>query len=89
MNMQMVLDITEKTITVAALAAAPLLITSIVVGVLINIFQTVTQLRDTSISFVPKAAVSAIVLAMTLSWGLNLQIEFCIQIFRMIGEVNK
>lgn len=89
MNVQMVLDLTQKTILVAALAAAPMLLTSMVVGVVINILQTVTQIRDMSLTFVPKVAVAAVVLALTLPWALNLQIEFCADMLRTLGTLNK
>lgn len=89
MTIQTVLDLTEKTISVAAIASAPMLVTSIIVGVVINIIQTVTQIRDTSLSFVPKVAAAAVVTVITLPWALNIQIEFCVTIFRMMGEVNR
>jgi flagellar biosynthetic protein FliQ len=83
MTIQMALDLTEKTVWVAGLASLPMLATAIIVGVVINVVQAVTQIRDQSLTFVPKAAVALIVLAITMPWVLNLDMEFFVEIIRM------
>lgn len=88
MNMQMVLDLTQKTILIATMAAAPILLTAIIVGVLINILQTVTQIKDMSLTFVPKAAIAALVLTFTMPWALSMQIEFCVSIYQILGSLR-
>ncbi len=88
MNLQMVLDLTQKTIFIAALSAAPILLTAIIVGVLINILQTVTQIKDMSLTFVPKAAIAAVVMVLAMPWALTMQIEFCIHVFQVLGSIR-
>lgn len=88
MTFQMVLDITYKALTTAALAAAPMLITAVVVGVAINIVQSVTQIRDMSLSFVPKLIVAGIVTALSLPWSLQLLVEYTVDVYRLMAQMG-
>ena len=49
-----VLDITRDAIFSIIIAAAPLLIISLVVGLIVSIFQTVTSIQEQTLTFVPK-----------------------------------
>ena len=50
----LIYSITKKAITTALLVAGPVLIVSMVVGLLISIFQAVTQIQEQTLTFVPK-----------------------------------
>ncbi len=54
MNEQAVLDIASEAIWCVILVSAPLLIISLLVGLLISIFQTVTSIQEQTLTFVPK-----------------------------------
>lgn len=54
MNEQAVLDIASEAIWSVILASGPLLIISLLVGLLISIFQTVTSIQEQTLTFVPK-----------------------------------
>ena len=66
-----VLDIAQEAIYLIIICAAPLLLISLVVGLLISIFQTVTSIQEQTLTFVPK--IVAVFLGMMLfgSWILN------------------
>lgn len=66
-----VLDIAREAIYMMILCSAPLLIISLVVGLIISIFQTVTSIQEQTLTFVPK--IIAVFLGMMLfgSWILN------------------
>ncbi len=87
MTPQMALDLMYRAIIVAAKMSAPVLITAIVVGVLINIIQTVTSIRDMSLTFVPKAVIAVVVMAFTLPWGLGVMQAFFEEMYMMFGAV--
>jgi flagellar biosynthesis protein FliQ len=63
MNSDLALRLTSEMIWVAVLVAAPILGIILLVGVLVSIFQVVTQIQEMSLAFVPKliAAVACIV----------------------------
>ena len=88
MNLQMVLDLTQKTIFIAALSAAPVMLTAIIIGVLINILQTITQIKDMSLTFVPKAAIAAVVMLLAAPWALTKQVEFCVHVFQVLSTIQ-
>ncbi len=71
MTEQDILDIFNEMIWVIIKTAAPLLIVSLLVGLIISIFQTVTSIQEQTLTFVPKLL--CIFLAMMLfgSWMLN------------------
>lgn len=71
MTPEMALDLTYMVMITSAKISAPFMITAIGMGVLINILQTITQIKDSSLTFVPKLAVSAVVTGLALPWIIN------------------
>ena len=71
MNYYTVLDIARDAIYTILITSAPLLLVSLVVGLIISIFQTVTSIQEQTLTFVPK--IIAVFAAMILcgSWMLN------------------
>jgi flagellar biosynthetic protein FliQ len=55
-----------------ALLVGPLLLTIIVVAVLANVVQTVTQIKDPSLAFVPKVVAATLVLVLAAPWFLQI-----------------
>jgi len=82
------MDLTYLVIVTAAKISAPFLISAVVTGILINIVQTVTQIRDQSLTFVPKLAVAAGVTLLSLSWIMEAMLGFFTQIFQIMSQVN-
>ncbi len=64
--------------------AGPLLVISMMVGILISIIQAATQIHEQTITFVPKLLVIGIILVFSGSSMLELLQEFTTKIFRMI-----
>ena len=60
MNAEQVMEITKEAMLVAFEIAGPLLIISIVVGLLVAIFQAATQIHEQTLTFVPKLLVSKV-----------------------------
>ena len=58
------LELWRQALTLVATLAAPFLITALVVGLVIALFQTATQLQESVLSFVPKLAAALLVLAL-------------------------
>ena len=75
-SQEAVLDIASDTIFTIVLLAAPLLLISLIVGLVISIFQTVTSIQEQTLTFVPKILAVFIGLLILGSWMLNTMIEF-------------
>jgi flagellar biosynthetic protein FliQ len=83
-----VLDIFRQSIYLILIVSAPMLIVSIVVGLLIAIFQATTQIQEQTLAFVPK--IIAIFLSMILfgSWIMRTMIEFTLEIINNIDKLS-
>ena len=64
--------------------SAPVLFASMIVGLLISIFQAATSIQEFTLTFVPKLVVIAIVLVMTLPWMIETMLSFTISLITQI-----
>lgn len=71
------------------LLAGPILIVTMVVGLIISIFQAATSIQEMTLTFVPKAIIVAVVLVLTLPWMFDIMISFTQQIFTEIPSIIK
>lgn len=84
MNQNQVIDLALRALVLAAELAAPLLITSLVVGFAISVFQSITQIQEATLSFVPKAIAVAIALLVCGHWMISEAVSFTHGLFDMI-----
>lgn len=68
---EVVLDIVREAIYLIITTAAPLLLVSLIVGLIVSIFQTVTSIQEQTLTFVPKILAVFITLMIVGSWMLN------------------
>ena len=71
-----VLDIARDAIYTIVIVAAPLLLVSLIIGLIISIFQTVTSIQEQTLTFVPKILAVFITMMLVGSWMMNTMIEF-------------
>jgi flagellar biosynthetic protein FliQ len=62
------LDISQQTVKIILLLGLPSLMVSLVIGVVISIFQAVTQISDASLAFVPKVVIVSMFILISLPW---------------------
>jgi flagellar biosynthetic protein FliQ len=87
MTPETVLDIGVQTMTVTALLAAPLLLSALVVGLLVGMFQAATQINEMTLTFVPKLMVVALVVLVAGPALLNTLLGFTIRLIEGIPEL--
>ena len=87
MNPENVLDITRQALKVSVMLSAPLLLFGLVVGVITNIFQAVTQISETTLQVVPKFAAMLLALVLFSPWMIDVITDFTIQLFESIPNV--
>ena len=88
MDASFVLYLGRHTLETALLLSAPILITCIIVGVLLTLFQAITSLRDMTLTIVPKLlAVGGITLLMG-GWMLEMTLRFTNEMFAYIQSVG-
>ena len=87
MNPAVVIDIGVQALVVAAKLGAPMLVTALVVGFAISVFQSITQIQEVTLSFVPKAVAVAIALVVCGNWMISEMIAFTHVAFDMIPRL--
>lgn len=76
MTPEFVVSIGNNTIEVVLMVGAPLLICTMVVGLLVSIFQAVTQIQEMTMTFVPKIIVVFLALLALLPWMMDIMVRY-------------
>ena len=84
MTPQMVVEIGREALTVTMLVAAPMLLFGLIVGLVISIFQAVTQINEMTLTFVPKILAVALALLIFLPWMISMITDFSRHMFDLI-----
>lgn len=75
-----------ETFKVALLLALPGLLTGMLLGLSVSIFQATTQINEMTLSFIPKIIGVVVVIILTMPWMLNTIIDFTTDVFNMMPE---
>ena len=76
MDSQQAFHIGQQGLYMLLLVSAPILLTVLVVGLVISIFQAATQINESTLSFVPKVVAAVAVLAIAGPWMLTMLVEY-------------
>lgn len=81
MNEIVVIDIARQAIYLVLKTAAPMLLVSLVVGLIVSILQTVTSIQEQTLTFVPKLIAVFLIIMLFGGWILNSIKEFMVELF--------
>jgi len=81
MSPDFVINISVESLKTAFLISAPMLLFGLVAGLIISIFQAVTQINEMTLAIVPKIIAVAVALVIFGSWMIRLMIEFTTNLF--------
>jgi flagellar biosynthesis protein FliQ len=84
MTPQMVISIGREALMVTLMVAAPMLIMGLIVGLVISIFQAVTQINEMTLTIVPKILAVGLALLIFLPWMINMMTDFTRHMFSLI-----
>lgn len=76
MNAQMVLTMGQEALIMLLMVSAPVLGVVLVVGLLVSLFQAITQIHEATLAFVPKLVAAMAIFAWAGPWMLNMLIEY-------------
>ena len=79
-----ILDIAIDTMFVALKLSAPILVTALVLGFAISLFQAMTQIQEFTLAFVPKVVGIGVALILSGNWMLHTLIDFTVDLFERI-----
>jgi flagellar biosynthesis protein FliQ len=83
------LDLLGQTLWTIVLLSAPVLGTSLIVGLAISVMQAVTQIQESTLTFVPKILVSLAVLMITAPWMVDLMLHQTQQYFALMIKMGQ
>ena len=76
-----------QTMVVALKLSAPILVTSLVIGFTISLFQSMTQIQEFTLAFVPKLVGVGVALLLTGNWMLHTLIDFTQDLFERLPQM--
>ena len=88
MNAAQVTGLMNQTLVTALIISAPLLVTGLVVGLIVSLFQTITSLQEQTLVFVPKILAAAGLLIFLLPWMIQLVVAYARPIFSGLSKFS-
>lgn len=73
-----------ETFKIALMLALPGLLTGMLLGLVVSIFQATTQINEMTLSFIPKIIGVVIVIVLTMPWMLNEMTDFAMHVFNLM-----
>jgi flagellar biosynthesis protein FliQ len=81
MNEEVVIELARQAVGVILLAASPMMISGLLVGLAVSIFQAATQINEQTMTFAPKIVAVLLALIIAAPWILNIVVDFANVIF--------
>lgn len=88
MDQTQIISIGARAMWVAMELSAPVLAASLVVGLMVSVFQAVTQLQEPTLTFIPKILAVVVVVVFAGPWMLNTLLDYTNELFALMQEVG-
>ena len=87
MTLESVITLAQQAMEMTVLVSAPLLLTSLVVGLLVSIFQAATSINEMTLSFIPKLLAVFLVLVLAGPWMIQQILDYMTNLFSSIPSI--
>lgn len=87
MTIELAVDFLRQLILTSLWVVAPILLTTLAVGLVVSLFQSITSIQEQTLSFVPKLAAVAIVVLMSSHWMIRTLMEFCSRFIQKLPDM--
>ena len=87
MNQDTVVNLATQAMSLALKVAGPLLLVGLVIGLVVSLFQAVTQIQEQSLSFIPKIIAVAVVIVLLGPWMLDQLVSYTQNLFNSIPQL--
>ncbi len=81
MTEELVMKLGQEALKTTAMVAAPMLGAALVVGLIVSIFQAITQINEATLTFVPKMIIIGIVLVLAGPWMIDVLSQYTVGLF--------
>jgi flagellar biosynthesis protein FliQ len=89
MTPELVVQLARRSFEVTMMLAAPLLIASLVVGLLVSIFQAVTSINEATLAFAPKIIAVMVAIIIFFPWMMSYMSDFTREIYSFIATMRR
>jgi flagellar biosynthesis protein FliQ len=87
MNEDLILNLSTNSLKTIAWVASPMLLGALIIGLMVSVFQAITQINEATLTFIPKMIVVTLIIVIAGPWMLDTLKGFTIEIFESVGEV--
>jgi flagellar biosynthesis protein FliQ len=87
MEQEVIVNILQNVFMLILILSAPVLAVSVVIGLIISIFQTITQIQESTLTFVPKIIAGVLTLIILMPWMMNLFVSSVHELFDSIPKM--
>lgn len=87
MNQDVVITMMQNIFVLILELASPVLIVSVVIGLIVSVFQTITQIQESTLTFVPKIIAGVVTLIILMPWMLNVFVTSVHELFDSIPSL--
>ena len=89
MTPELVVQLARRSFEVTLMLAAPLLIASLVIGLIISIFQAVTSINEATLAFAPKIVAVMVAMIIFFPWMMSYMSDFTREIYSFIAIMRR
>lgn len=87
MTPEMVMNIGRQAIEMMLMMAGPLLLSGLIIGLIVSIFQAATQINEATLSFIPKLIGIFVMLIVAGPWMLQMMVDYIRRLFESIPQL--
>lgn len=88
MTPEFVVDLGQNAVRTVLLVSAPMLLSGLIIGLMVSIFQAATQINEQTMTFVPKIVAVLLALIIAAPWIIQVMISFTQNVFQAISTVG-
>jgi flagellar biosynthesis protein FliQ len=88
MDQDTVINLASQAMSLAFKVAGPMLLGAMVVGLLVSIFQAVTQIQEQSLTLIPKIAIIAVIVVLLGPWMLDQMVAYTTNLYSSIPALT-
>lgn len=89
MTPELVVQLARRSFEVTLMLAAPLLIASLIIGLLVSIFQAVTSINEATLAFAPKIIAVMVAMIIFFPWMMTYMSDFTREIYSFIATMRR
>lgn len=84
MNEDLIIQLGQQALKTTVMVSGPILATTLVVGLLVSIFQALTQINEATLTFIPKMVVVGLIILLAGPWMLDQLKNFTVQLYENV-----